>query len=95
VTFPCPGCQADLPGSPRFVSRCAACGARVRGRAREDAGDRRVFDVEVAGRPDTRRTVHVPWTPSDQTRLRTWLVWSTAVTLGLIGVLFVLARFAG
>lgn len=95
MTFPCPGCAAPLPGSPRFVSRCASCGSLIRGRARDDAGDRRTYDVEVAGRPETRRTVEVPWSPSDQARLRSWLVWSTVVTLGLIGVLFALARFAG
>lgn len=96
MTFPCPGCAADVPGSPRLIRRCPACGALVRGRARDDAGaDRLTYDVEVAGRPETRRTVEVAWDPSDQTRLRSWLIWSTAVTLGLIAVLFALARFSG
>jgi hypothetical protein len=49
----------------------------------------------VAGRPETRRVVEVPWSPTDQSRLRAWLVWSTAVTLGLIGVLYALARWSG
>ena len=31
----------------------------------------------------------------DQTRLTTWLAWSTAITLGLIGVLYALARWSG
>jgi hypothetical protein len=95
VTFPCPGCAAPLPGAPRFVSRCAACGALVRGRALDTAGERRAYDVQVVGRPETRRAVEVPWAPEDQARLRTWLVWSTAVTLGLVGVLYALARWLG
>jgi hypothetical protein len=67
----------------------------VRGRARDAAGDRRVYEVEVVGRPQTRRPVEVPWGPDDQRRLRAWLLWSTAVTLGLVAVLFVLARLLG
>jgi hypothetical protein len=67
----------------------------LRGRARDASGERRAFEVEVAGRPETRRVVEVPWSPADQTRLRAWLVWSTAITLGLIGVLYALARWSG
>jgi hypothetical protein len=67
----------------------------LRGRARDASRDARTFDVEVSGRPETRRVVEVPWTPGDQTRLRAWLVWSTAITLGLIGVLYALARWSG
>lgn len=77
------------------MARCPACGALVRGRARDGEGDLRAYDVEVAGRPETRRVVEVPWSPADQGRLRVWLAWSTAVTLGLIGVLYALARWAG
>jgi hypothetical protein len=67
----------------------------VRGRARDAQGDRRTFEVEVAGRPQTRRVVEVPWSPADQARLWAWLGWSTAITLGLIGVLYALARWSG
>lgn len=96
MTFPCPGCAAPLPGTPRLLTRCPACGALVRGRARDGGStDRRAYDVEIAGRPETRRTVEVPWGPADQGRLRVWLAWSTLVTLGLIGVLYALARWAG
>jgi len=83
-----------VPGVPRFLSRCAACGARLRGRARNASGDRRAYEVEVSGRPETRRLVEMPWTPSDQARLARWLAWSTAITLGLIGVLYALARWS-
>jgi hypothetical protein len=67
----------------------------VRGRAGDASGEHRTFEVEVLGRPGTRREVEVPWSPADQTRLRSWLVWSTAITLGLIGVLYALARWSG
>lgn len=67
----------------------------MRGRARDASSGHRTFEVEVTGRPETRRVVEVPWSPADQTRLRTWLVWSTAITLGLIGVLYALARWSG
>jgi hypothetical protein len=67
----------------------------LRGRARDASDDQRTFDVEVAGRPETRRVVEVPWSPDDQTRLSRVLVWSTAITLGLIGVLYALARWSG
>jgi hypothetical protein len=95
VTFPCPGCAAALPGAPRFLSRCRACGVLVRGRARDASTGPRTYDVEVTGRPETRRVVEVPWTEADQARLRRWLAWSTAITLGLIGVLYALARWSG
>jgi hypothetical protein len=84
-----------VAGTPRLISRCPTCGALVRGRAREGAGDRRAYEVEVAGRPETRRVVEVPWSHADQVRLRTWLAWATAVTLGLIVVLYALARWSG
>ena len=84
-----------MPGVPRFASRCPSCGAVLRGRARDASGEQRTFEVEVAGRPETRRVVEVPWSPADQTRLSRVLVWSTAITLGLIGVLYALARWAG
>ena len=67
----------------------------MRGRARDASGDSRAYEVEVAGRPETRRVVEVPWSPADQTRLSRLLVWSTAITLGLIGVLYALARWSG
>jgi len=67
----------------------------VRGRAREAYDDRRASDVEVAGRPETRRVVEVPWSPADDSRLRRVLAWSTAITLGLVVVLYVLARWSG
>jgi hypothetical protein len=95
VTFPCPRCAALQTGAPRFVSRCADCGALLRGRARDASGDRRAYDVEVAGQPETRRVVEVAWSPRDQARLRAWLLWSTAITLGLIVVLYALARLSG
>jgi len=49
--------------------------------------------VEVAGRPETRRRVEVPWDERERSRLRTWLFWSSALTLSLVLALYALARF--
>jgi hypothetical protein len=78
----------------RGVLRCGACRARLRARAVDDGAPSRRYDVEVAGRPETRARVDVPWTPGEARRLRAWLLWSTAVTLCLVGVLYALARYA-
>jgi hypothetical protein len=91
VTFPCPACGADVPGPPRAIGRCAACGAVLRARLREGDDDRRTFDVDAVGRPGARRTVEAPWSERDERSLRAWLAWSTALTLGLVLVLLALA----
>lgn len=93
MTFPCPACDAPVEGPPRAISRCPACGAVLRARLREGDGGRRTFDIDAVGRPGARRTVEVPWSERDQYRLRAWLAWSTAVTLGLVLVLLALARW--
>jgi hypothetical protein len=49
--------------------------------------------VEVTGRPETRRRIVVPWTADESRRLRAWLAWSTVLTLGLVVVLYALARW--
>jgi hypothetical protein len=68
----------------------------VRSRALDDAKpDARAYEVEIAGRPETRRRVEVAWSPEDGARLRAWLLASSVVTLGLVGVLYLLARLAG
>jgi hypothetical protein len=54
----------------------------------------RAYEIEVAGRPETRRRVEVPWTAAEAERLRRWLFWSTVITLALVGVLFAAARWA-
>lgn len=93
MTFPCPACDAPVPGPPRAFGRCASCGAVLRARLRGDAPGRRAFDVEAVGRPGARRTVDAPWSEGDDRRLRAWLSWSTAITLGLVLLLLGLARF--
>ena len=93
MTFACPACDADVPGSPRLVSRCPACRAVLRARLRDGEGGVRTFDVDAVGRPGTRRTVEVPWSERDERSLRAWLCWSTAITLGLVVVLLALARW--
>lgn len=93
MAFDCPGCGRPVPGSPdRWALRCPHCRRVLRSRAVEAGGPERVYDVEVAGQPETRRRVAVPWGPDDARRLRLWLAWSTVLTLGLVGVLYVLAR---
>jgi hypothetical protein len=93
VTFPCPACEADVPGSPRALSRCPTCGAVLRARLREGEGPLRTFDVDAVGRSGARRTVQAPWSEHDERSLRAWLTWSTAITLGLVLVLLALARW--
>ena len=93
MPFPCPGCDAAIAARPeRFALRCPACGAVVRSRPLETGGEAPAYEVYVAGRRDTLRRVEVPWDEPQRRRLATWLLWSSAVTLGLVLVLFALAR---
>ena len=78
-----------------WALRCPACGGVIRTRVADAAsGDVRAYEVEITGRPETRRRVEVPWTEQEAARLRRWLVWSTVLTLALVGVLFAAARWA-
>ena len=96
MPFPCPGCQAPIDRSPEaWALRCPACGRVIRARATDAAsGDVRAYEVEITGRPETRRRIEVPWTDQETARLRQWLVWSTVLTLALVAVLFAAARWA-
>jgi hypothetical protein len=67
----------------------------VRCRAVETSGPAPVFEVYVAGRKETLRRVEVPWDAAQQHRLSRWLLWSCVLTLGLVLVLYVLARLLG
>ena len=95
MAFDCPGCGAAVDRSPAgWAIRCPSCRRVIRTRAVDTSGPDRAYEVEVAGRPETRRRVGVPWTPDESRRLRRWLAWSTALTLGLVLVLYAAARFA-
>jgi len=48
--------------------------------------------VEVAGQPRTRLRVEIPWDEAQRRRLATWLVVSAGATVGLVLLLYVLAR---
>ena len=80
-----------------WALRCPSCRRAIRARPADapapPAGSL-AYDVEIAGRPETRRRVEVPWTEQQSARLRRWLVWSTVLTLALVGVLFAAARWA-
>jgi hypothetical protein len=92
MAFGCPACGAPIDGSPAaWLRRCPGCKAWLRSRAAETGTDVIAYDVEAAGRPSTRRRVEAPWTAADQRRLRSWLAWSTVLTLGLVIVLLALA----
>ncbi len=94
--FPCPGCGAAIDRSPEaWALRCPSCGVVIRSRVGEGGGEARSYEVEVAGRPQTRRRIEVPWDEAQRRRLDAWLVWSSLVTLGLVGVLYALARWLG
>jgi len=79
----------------RFALRCPSCGALLRSRATETSGPAPAFDVEVAGRPETRKRVELPWDEAQRRRLSWWLAVSAVVTLALVAVLYALARLAG
>jgi hypothetical protein len=66
----------------------------LRGRALETDGPERRYEVAVAGEPETATRVTVAWTADESRRLRRWLAWSTALTLGLVLVLYAAARWA-
>lgn len=95
MPFPCPACGETVPASPdRWALRCPACRKVLRTRAVETGGTERLYDVEVAGHPGTRRRITMPWTDEESRRLRAWLAWSTVLTLGLVVVLYALARWS-
>jgi hypothetical protein len=93
VTFACPGCGSPVGQRPtRWALRCPACGALLRSEPVDTSGENPAYEVAVAGRPETRRRVEVSWDESERRRLRAWLVWSSAITVSLVLVLFFLAR---
>jgi hypothetical protein len=94
VAFPCPGCDAPIDASPdRWGLRCPSCRRVLRTRALDTSGPGRRYEVEVTGEPATRRQVEIAWTADEARRLRAWLAWSTVLTLGLVVVLYALARW--
>jgi len=78
----------------RRLLRCPACGALLRARIASADGPDRAYDVEVAGQPETSRRVELPWGEEQERALRRWLAWASALTLGLVVVLYLLARAA-
>ncbi len=74
--------------------RCPWCGALLRSRPVDTSGAAPVFEVEAVGR-GIRRRVELPWDEAERRRLRAWLLWSSVLTLGLVLVLYLLARLRG
>ncbi len=96
MTFACPGCDAPIEGRPeRPARRCPSCGALLRSRPLETSGPLPLYELEVVGRPESRRRVEVPWDEGQRRRLSAWLLWSSLLTLLLVLVLYALARLAG
>jgi hypothetical protein len=94
VRFPCPGCAAPIEGRPdRLALRCPGCGALLRSRPAESAGPAPAFDVEVAGRPETRLRVEIPWDAAARRRLTGWLLVAAVATFGMVLALYALARW--
>jgi len=93
VSFACPGCGALVPRRPSaWALRCPTCRALLRSRALDTSGESPAYEVEVAGRPETRRRVEAPWDDRERRRLAKWLLWSSLVTLGLVPLLYLAAR---
>ena len=87
MTFACPGCGCPVSQRPtRWALRCPACRALLRSEPVDTSGESPAYEVAVAGRPETRRRVEVSWDESER------LLWSSAITLALVLVLFFLAR---
>ncbi len=96
MSFACPACDATVPARPdRLLQRCPACGALLRSRPVDTSGAAPVFEVEAVGRREARRRVELPWDEDERRRLASWLLWSSLLTLGLVLVLYVLARLRG
>lgn len=64
----------------------------IRCRALDASGDVLAYEVELAGRPETRKRIELAWDASLRGQLRAWLAWSSVLTLGLVLVLYALAR---
>jgi len=95
MAFPCPGCSSPIDASPELpLLRCSSCGSVLRSRSVEGRGSARAYEVELAGRPETRRRVEVAWSEAEGRRLRIWLAVSSLLTLGLVLVLYLLVRLA-
>lgn len=96
MTFACPGCDAVVSRSPEaWALRCPSCRRVIRARPLDAASaGARAYEVEIAGRPETRRRLQVSWSAQEAVRLRQWLLWSTVLTLALVAVLFAAARWA-
>jgi DNA-directed RNA polymerase subunit RPC12/RpoP len=93
VPFTCPGCSAEIDERPdRPFLRCPACSARLRCRPTDAGGANPTFELEVAGRPETRRRVELRWDEAERRRLSRWLVVSSTITVALVVLLFLLAR---
>jgi predicted RNA-binding Zn-ribbon protein involved in translation (DUF1610 family) len=92
MPFACPACGVPVEASLEHRSlRCPTCGARLRSRVAAAAGDSRAYEVEVAGQPETRRRVELPWDAADERRLEGWLRGATLATLGLVLALLLAA----
>lgn len=93
MPFPCPGCGSAVAADPEgWGLRCPACRGVIRSRAVSSEGPARAYEVEIAGQAETRRRIELPWDEAERRRLRAWLLWSSLVSVGLVGLLYALAR---
>lgn len=93
MAFPCPGCEAPIAARPdRFALRCPACGALIRSRPVDASGPAPVYELYLSGRKETLRRVEVPWDEPQRRRLAAWLAVASVLTVGLVLLLYALAR---
>ncbi len=73
--------------------RCRSCGKLIRSRASSSSETARVYEIEIVGRPQTRRRIELPWTQTQQARLERRLLGFSLVTVSLVILLFLIARW--
>ena len=90
----CPGCGTALETDPeRWFFRCSSCRKLIRCRAASSSENTRVYEIEIVGRPQTRRRVEMPWTGSQQAQLERRLVGFSLATVSLVILLYLAARW--
>ena len=94
MAFPCPGCESSVEANPEsWFIRCESCGKLIRSRAHSSTETARGYEIEIVGQPKTRRRIEVPWTRTQQAHLERRLIVFSLATVGLVVLLYLVARW--